>query len=283
MVQRLGLLLLTVLVSASAWAGPASAQVYTGIDATLASRYVWRGVTRVNHWVVQPEAYLGLGVAGGFLSAGVWANNELGRAGAEDLSDLGPGGSGWGEVDYWASYSRRAGLVDASVAFMRYTYRGEQSGLSRTSAANTSEVYGSLRLSSKYFAPRVAAYFDIDRVRGTYLEASGTIPVFGNPLGAPFWALYVQGLIGYNLGQEVSLPRPGEAANFAGSGVTHLDLSLSGNVSPTVLAAPTVVHLEFHVQFNNDDFTRRTSGTPTDANASVKSWLTLSIRWEHAW
>jgi hypothetical protein len=270
-------------VSASAWAVSASAQVYTGVDATLASRYVWRGVTRVNHWVVQPEAYLGLGFAGGFLSAGAWANNELGRAGAGDLSDLGPGGSGWGEVDYWADYRRRVGLVDASVAFVRYTYRGKLSGLSRTSAANTSEVYSSLRLSSKYFAPKVAAYFDVDRVKGTYFEASGTIPIFGNPLGAPFWALYVQGLIGYSLGQEVNPSRPGEAANFASSGVTHLDLSLSGNVSPTLLKAPTLVQLEFHLQFNDDDFTGRTSGDPAGANASVQTWLALSVRWERAW
>lgn len=263
-------------------AAPAAAQVYTGLDATLASRYVWRGVTRVNHWVLQPEAYVGFGVAGGFLSAGAWANAELHAARVGDLSDLGPGGSGWGEVSYWANFNGRRGVADISLAFLRYTYRGTGAGFSRTSAANTSEIHASLRFSSRFLAPKFSGYFDIDEVVGTYLEMSGTIPVLGNPLGAPFWALYVEGVIGYSLGQEVNSSQPGEAANFADDGFTHFDLSLSGNLTPKVFGAPTTVHLEGHVQFNSDRFTRRAS-TITAGTNSATAWATVSLRWEHVW
>lgn len=278
---RQRILISTLLVWPGVWGTPASAQLYTGVDVTLSSRYVWRGLTRVNHWVMQPEMYLGMRVAGGFVSTGVWANDELHQAQTGDLSDLGPGASGWGEFSYWADYTRGLGIVDASVAFLRYSYRGKLSGVGRTSAANTSEVYGSIRLSSKYLAPKLALYFDVDRVRGAYIEGSGTIPVLGNPLGAPFWALYVQGLVGYSLGQEVNPARSSEGANFANDGFTHLDLSLSGNVTPILAGAPTTVHLEGHLQFNRDDLTRRTNAT--GGNASAKTWLAVSMRWEHAW
>jgi hypothetical protein len=257
-----------------------SAQIYTGLDATLASAYVRRGVTRVNHWVSQPEAFLGVSVGAGFLSAGVWADEEWHRAGTRDLSDLGPGHSGVGEVDYWAAYNVRAGAVDASAGYIRYTFRGTGAGAGRTSAANSGEVYGSIRLSSKYLTPKLAVYYDLDRVKGAYVEAGSAISLFGNPLGQPFWVLQVQGLLGYSLGQGVNLSRPSESADFASSGVTHLDLSLSGSVQPI---GATTIGMEYHVQFNNDDFTRRINADPAETDVTVKSWAALSVRWVHPW
>src|SRR5712691_4037331 len=79
---------------------PAYAQVYLGLDATLSSPYVWRGLTRANGWVVQPEAFVSLKAGGGFLSGGVWASYELASAGPNDLSDLGTGGAGLAELNY---------------------------------------------------------------------------------------------------------------------------------------------------------------------------------------
>ena len=77
------------------------AQAYLGLDATLSSPYVWRGVTRANGWVVQPEAFVSLKAGGGFLSGGAWASYELGNAGPNDLSDLGTGNAGLAELNYW--------------------------------------------------------------------------------------------------------------------------------------------------------------------------------------
>src|SRR5207247_9282167 len=57
------------------------AQAYLGLDATLSSPYVWRGVTRANGWVVQPEAFVSLKAGGGFVSGGGGACYELQNAG----------------------------------------------------------------------------------------------------------------------------------------------------------------------------------------------------------
>src|SRR2546426_7393979 len=130
------------------------------------------------------------------------------------------------------SYARALGSVQTSLGVIRYTYRGTLPGPSRTSAASTSEVYGTIQLSRKYLAPRLAAYWDVDRVRGLYIESSGTLPIMANPLGEPFWALYVRGLAGYSLGQEVNPARPDQVANFAHRGFTHVDLSLSFDLRP---------------------------------------------------
>ena len=157
--------LATIVLWSVAWPARAPAQLYAGLDAAFASRYVWRGVTRVDGAALQPEGYLGLQLDSGYFSAGAWGSYELSRAGPSGLSDLGLGRTGFGEIDYWSQYARALGPVQTSLGFIRYTYRGTLPGPSRTSAASTSEVYGTIQLSRKYLAPRLAAYWDVDRVR----------------------------------------------------------------------------------------------------------------------
>src|SRR5438552_15751488 len=88
---RLGRLVAAALVPALGLPSPACAQVYLGLDATLSSPYVWRGVTRANGWVVQPEAFVSLKGGGGFLSGRAWGRYELGSAGRNYRTDSGPG------------------------------------------------------------------------------------------------------------------------------------------------------------------------------------------------
>jgi len=47
---RLRLFAAAALLPALGLPSPACAQVYLGLDATLTSPYVWRGVTRANGW-----------------------------------------------------------------------------------------------------------------------------------------------------------------------------------------------------------------------------------------
>src|SRR3989441_13183217 len=94
---------------------PACAQVYLGLDATLTSPYVWRGLTRANGWVVQPEGFVSLKAGGGLLSGGVWAGYELGNAGPNDLSDLGTGGARPAEPDFWGPGAWVPGPVAAAL------------------------------------------------------------------------------------------------------------------------------------------------------------------------
>jgi hypothetical protein len=68
-----GLLVLT-------WALPGASMAQgnpwrVGGDALLTTRYVWRGVERTNGLVLQPDAYLAIGLGGqGWITAGGWGN-----------------------------------------------------------------------------------------------------------------------------------------------------------------------------------------------------------------
>src|SRR2546422_9542097 len=108
---RLRLLVAAALVPALGLPSPACAQAYLGLDATLSSPYVWRGVTRANGWVVQPEAFVSLKAGGGFLSGGAWASYELKNAGPNDLSGLGTGNAGLAELNYWGQANWSLGLM----------------------------------------------------------------------------------------------------------------------------------------------------------------------------
>lgn len=252
-------------------AGPATAQVFAGVDAAAAAPYVWRGVTRANGWVGQAGGHVAVRIAGAFVSAGAWRLYELGGAGGQDLTMLGPGRAGLAETDTWAQLTRAWGNVHTSLGFIQYDYRGPGLGA-------TGELYGSLRLASKYLTPSMSVWYDVDRVEGAYLEVSGTIPLFANPLLQPFAAVFVRGLVGYSLGQEADASRPGEAARFASGGSTHVDLSLSASFTITPLAIPATFELEGHLQFNQDALTRLTSAAPGDADRRLKLWFGSAVR-----
>lgn len=245
--------------------------MFAGADAAAAAPYVWRGVTRANGWVGQAGGHVALQIAGAFLSAGAWRLYELGDAGSRDLTMLGPGRAGLAETDAWAQVTRGWGNVHTTLGFIRYDYRDP--GLRATS-----EVYGSLRLAARYLTPMLGVWYDVDRVDGAYVEASGTIPLFANPLLQPFVAVFARGLVGYSLGQEVEATRPGEAARFAGGGVTHVDLSLSTSFTFAPLAIPATFEIEGHLQFNQDAFTRLTSAAPGDADRRLKLWVGSAVR-----
>src|SRR2546427_12601549 len=128
---RLPLFVAAALLPAVGLPSSARAQVYLGLDATLSSPYVWRGVTRANGWVVQPEGFVSLKAGGGFLSGGAWASYDLGNAGPNDLSDLGTGRPGLAELNYWGQATWSRGLVHAALGGIRYTFRGTCSEIGR--------------------------------------------------------------------------------------------------------------------------------------------------------
>ena len=266
------------LLQSIGWACPAGAQVYVGVDAVAGSPYVWRGVTRANGWVAQPEGFVSVKVGGGFLSGGAWASYELGPAGPGDLSDLGTGQAGLAEVNYWGQATRSLGLMQAALGGIRYAFRGAAPGAGRTRADNTTELYVDLRATSKYIVPAVAMWLDVDRVRGAYLEASATVPVLANPLAQPFIGVITRAAVGYSLGQEVNNRDPTQRGYFARAGVTHVDLAVSGDVTFHPLGVATVFRLEGHTQFSADDATRPTSASRDDARRSIKLWAALALR-----
>src|SRR2546422_10855834 len=57
---RSSLPLATIVLWSLAWPARTPAQLYAGLDAAFASRYVWRGLSRGDGAAVHPEGYLGL-------------------------------------------------------------------------------------------------------------------------------------------------------------------------------------------------------------------------------
>ncbi len=269
-----------VLLALLAWGSVASAQLHLGADATVSWPYVWRGLTRANCFAEAPEAFFtlefNLAHHRALLSAGSWWIYESG-ASPSRLSDVGPGGTRVGEIDSWAQYAGRFGAIDVTLGQIRYNYRGTVIGAGRTPLDNTKEWYGSLRASGKYFAPGFSAYYDVDRVRGWYVEAYSGIPVFGSPVVRPSFWLVLGALAGYSLGQEVNPGDATEGANFSRSGLTHFDLSATVG-APRFLELPgTAWEIDLHLQVNIDPATRRTS--PASLDRSLRLFVRSSVRW----
>ncbi len=272
-----------VLLALLAWSSVASAQLHVGADATAAWPYVWRGLTRANGRVEEVEGFLTLEFHPALfsrepvlLSAGRWWVYEGGAA-PDRFSDLGPGGRRLAEVDWWAQGAGRFGAIDITLGTICYKYYGTVIGTGRTPLDNTKEWYVSLRASGKYLAPGFSAYYDADRVRGWYVEGYGGVPVLGSPVARPHFWLVLGALAGFSLGQEMNLRDPTQAANFARSGFTHFDLSVTAG-APRFLELPgTAWQAEGHLQFNTDPATRRTS--PASVDRGLRFIFKFSVRW----
>jgi len=258
--------LATVLLLA---AGPAAAQAALTADAGLYNAYIWRGVSLTNQFVAQPDLYLTLPAGGGAAVFGGWSSVDLGRYnGTGDLSEGGGLASfDVTEVDLWAEYGHPLGSRLAGTAgLVTYLYPNT-AGLTN-SANRTVEVYGKLQATRVPLAPKLAAWYDVDKVKGAYLEASVSQPVsviakFPVTLGA---------LAGFSAGQGVNASDPTQVANFAGNGFTHLDLSASGALA----AGPVTIAPTAHFYILNDAFTKVTRlGTTRD----VKAWAGVTLTW----
>jgi hypothetical protein len=251
------------------------AQLAAGASVSLATPYVWRGLTRANGWNVQPEGYVAVKLGSGFLTAGAWANLEGGGDSPGNLSDLGGQRPGFSEVDYWIQYARPVAEMEASLGVIRYQFPGDSPLARRDDDDNTTEIYGAVQMSSTYLVPRFAAYLDVERVRGFYLETSMTLPLLAYPFGNPV-VFYATALAGFNLGQELNPDRPDQNANFRHDGFTHVDISVRATIRP-VKALPLSMNIEPHWQLKADEFTRRTSPEPGDAERRLQFWLGVSL------
>jgi hypothetical protein len=254
---------------------PAAArgQVVLTSDAGAFNSYMWRGVSLTNKFVFQPDAYLTIPAGGGSFTVGGWSNIDAGRYddAANDLSE-GGGTSRFNatEINLWTEYAHPLGsTLTGTVGGLLYLFPNE-AGL--TNAINrTFEVYGKLQLTGRPLAPKLAAWYDLDKVNGLYLEASvaqavTAIPRFPVTFGA---------LAGFSAGQGVNASDPSQIANFAGNTLTHVDLSATGALAlGPVTIAPTV-----HVLLLNDDITRITRPGVT---RSVKAWAGVTLTWSTA-
>lgn len=145
-------ILLTVLVITAA---PALALGPLNVDASvgLHSKYVWRGQIATPDPVLQPS--LDVGLMG--LTVGVWSN--------VDLTDVNHRKTSLLETDYTVGYAFDLPLVSLGAGFIYYDYP-------TSVATSTSEIYVSAE-ANVLLSPHAAIYYDVDQVKGTYVNVGG--------------------------------------------------------------------------------------------------------------
>jgi Bacterial protein of unknown function (Gcw_chp) len=248
-------------------ARPALAQATVGADLSLFSGYVWRGISVTNRPVGQPNAYVAIPAGKTTVTVGGWANVDLGRYDdADDFSQSGGVSSfNLAEFDPWAEVSVPAGKATLTGGVVGYVFPND---FGATDALNTWEVYGKLGLAGP-LSPKLALYYDVDKVNGAYLEGSIAQAV---PLGSVSLALGA--VAGFSAGQAEST-EPGELNNFVENGFTHLDLSAGVPLSAGIFSITPVLHF----LVNGDQITKFTA--PGEEN-DVKLWGGLTIGWSRA-
>lgn len=249
-------------------APPASAQVTVGADLGVFSAYIWRGLTLSSKPVIQPDLWVSLPVgANGAISVGGWGNVELGKYdGADEISEGGgEGGPDLTEFDWWAEYAHSFGQAEVTIGATGYIYPND---FGITSDANTIEIYGRLGF-SHVLSPQISAYYDVDKIKGLYLEGSIGYDV---PVSESF-AISLGALAGLSAGQAVNEDDPTESFNFAENGLTHIDLSASTEFA----AGPFAISPAFHFQISTDEATK--FNKPSKPDESVKIWFGISFSW----
>jgi hypothetical protein len=254
-------------VAALATAAPASAQVTIGWDAALFSSYVWRGLSLTNKPVIQPDLYLTIPVGKASLTAGGWSSIDIGKYdnASNDISE-GGGTSAFNltEFDWWGELAIPVGPVTITPGATGYIYPND-AGF--TKAANTVEIYGKLSVTSP-FNPKLSAYYDVDKVKGIYVEGSVS---HGFPIGPK--SLTLGALAGWSHNEQ---PSSDPSANFADNGLTHVDLSASLPLSIGSLSLTPSVH----GVITADDWTKITK--PTALDTKFKVWGGFTLSWSKA-
>jgi hypothetical protein len=204
----------------------AQTKAVLGADAFIRSGHVWRGTTRSAAWSLQPDVYLSATSPALLASVGWWSNIEIGAGDPANPADVGLGRSWFGQNDLWLEISATAGPARLVGGVARYLFAGGAYGQA-SDAVNTTELYAAAWTNAGPTVPRLALWYDVDRVSGAYLETSVDVRVPTLPSKDPVLGLYLSALAGWCAGQEVNPREPDQAAYFAASGLTHIDLGLS--------------------------------------------------------
>ena len=243
----------------------AQAQATWSGTATLASSYVWRGVTSTNRPVIQPEVGLDVPFRGTTLSFGAWASVEPARYdGPSDISavyGLLPGPA-FTQYSAWAHVAAELPGVSLSGGAETFLY---------PSVADLAALYNTVELTVSAslalpLAPTFTAWYDVGAVRGAYFETSVWFEqqVRNQPI-----SLSVTG--GFNAGQG---PDRNEAhqAYFARKGLTHIELSASTDYEMGTLTLSPAAHVIHGI----DPYARITA---PDRQRSTKLWIGTAVSW----
>jgi hypothetical protein len=248
-------------------------------DATVASRYYWRGITRRNDWVLQADLVTGARFSGSFLTVGGWTNFEFSVADPAS-TDIGLG-QHFGQWDLWAEFATWAGPFDLSLGYTRYFFDEAAAAAVGSTVFNTGEFYANGQVRIGGFTPRVAVWLDLEEVKGAYFELSATYRIPVLPLAVP--SLYLGALAGVSAGQAVNTADPEEGGYFAEDGVTHVDIFARTQVyAPIGPVRDLYITPDVHLLINVDEATKRTSRALEDQDRGTK-WLLFNIALSWFW
>lgn len=266
------------LLSPMLLAAPLTAQVeaFGRVDVVASSRYVWHGLTRAAGAVLQPSTAAGVRWRRLALEAGTTLHLELDRASAGEISETGLG-RGLGESDTWLRGVLDGGAIRLHLGVMHYDFRGDDNLGGIGPSANTTEVYSGFSLPRTYLTPLIEVWSDVGKVRGSFVRASGSVPLLGWPF-LPSFFVHFDGDLGLNLGQGRDPLRPGDRANYFDNGITHLGLGLTGSMKMGPWAGLGFYNLSLGLrsQLNIDDATRF-NGSGRASDASLWFWLSGTI------
>ncbi len=261
-----------------AQATPALAQAEVGAELGLFSDYVWRGVTLTNKPVAQPDLWLTFPAGQASVTFGGWANVELGQYDDvdDDISESGGLSSlDLSEFNPYAEVSFTTGKATLTGGITGYIYPNDltdEANGGLDSESNTWELYGTVGFEVP-LAPEVVVYYDIDKIKGAYIEGSVSHSL---PLGEKA-TLDIGALAGFSAGQDAELDDDGlptvDFFNFAENGLTHVDLSAGVPLTAGAFSITPVIHF----QINSDEVTKSTS--PSDFDEDTKIWFGVSLGW----
>lgn len=253
----------------------AAAQSEVGAQVDLFSAYVWRGVTYTNKPVAQPDVWITFPAGNASITAGGWANIEIGKYDdpQDDFSESG-GLSAFNIAEFnpYAEVGFSSGKASLAAGVVGYIYPNDLDeapleGLD--SESNTWEVYGTVGFDVP-LAPELSVYYDFDKVKGAYLEGGVS---HSAPLGESH-TLDLAAAAGLSLGQGFS--EDDASFNFDDDGLTHFDISAGVPLTAGAFSITPVVHLQVSV----DDATKFHS--PSSDGSDFKLWGGASIGWSNA-
>jgi hypothetical protein len=203
-----------------------------GADVVVVTRDVWRGLPRNAGWIAQPSLHVALATSSAMFTAGAGTRFEA--------------------TEYWV----QAELVEVMQRFdltggvVRYSYPSLH-------LDNTTELYAALWLIRRrgdaplrHPSPLLRVYYDIEQVRGAYVELTLEHPVPVLPLISPvnLGSLLLSATTGASFGQD---------AYFERSGITHTDLAASMSRSFRDKRFPIWMNFGAHYRLGFDPATRR--------------------------
>ncbi len=251
---------------------PVSAQVGYGADLGVYSAYVWRGLSLTNRPVAEPDLWISLPLgANGAITLGGWSNVELGKY-DDPAKHISQGGGVAGpdltEFDPYLEYATTMGNASLSLGAVGYIYPNH---FGATSESNTTELYAQLGLGT-VLTPSISAYYDIDQIKGLYLEGS----ISHDVAVSPSFTLTLGALAGFSAGQGCE-PDSNDnctvVSNFFDNGLTHVDFSAATSFSVGSFSISPVIHF----QISQDEFTKFNS--PAKFDEGSKIWFGVSFSW----